>query len=99
MQCYMSSRSQSVVWNNVTSASIGLSYGVPQGSILGPLLFLLMVADMPGYVTQGATNNVNQKMMCYADDSSLYGSSKCNLSLHIRSVHEKIKRLDLISFQ
>ena len=81
MKCYMSEWSQSVVWNNVTSKSLDLSYGMPQGSILGPLLFLVMVADLPGYVTQGTTNNVNSKMTCFADDSAVYASSKCASSL------------------
>ena len=81
MKCYMSGRSQSVVWNNTTSSPLGLTHGVPQGSILGPLLFLVMVADLPRYVTQGIPNNVNAKMTCYADDSTVYASSKSAISL------------------
>ena len=50
-----------------------LTHGVAQGSILGPLLFLVMVADLPKYVTNGTPN---AKMMCYADDSTLYQSAK-----------------------
>jgi hypothetical protein len=76
MRCYMSDRSQSVIWNNTTSSPLSLTYGVPQGSILGPLLFLVMVANLPSYVTHGAPKNVKVNMMCYGDDSTLYASSK-----------------------
>ena len=42
---YMSGRSQKVLWNDTLSGPCPLTHGVPQGSILGPLLFLVMVAD------------------------------------------------------
>ena len=50
---------------------------------MDPLLFLVMVSELPGYVTNGAQENVNAKMVCYADDSTLYASSKCEDSLRI----------------
>ena len=64
IELYMSDRSQSVVWNNSTSNPINLTHGVPQGSILGPLLFLVMVSELPKYVTEGTQGNVNAKMIC-----------------------------------
>ena len=44
---YMTGRSQSVIWNGKKSEPCPLTHGVAQGSILGPLLFLVMVADLP----------------------------------------------------
>ena len=81
MQSYMSGCSQSVIWNNVTSKPLELTYGVPQGSILGPLLFLVMVADLPQFVTHRTQHDVNARMTRYADDSTLYASSKSIPSL------------------
>ena len=46
-ESYMTGRSQKTLWNNILSNSLPLTHGVPQGSILGPILFLVMVADMP----------------------------------------------------
>ena len=73
LKSYMSGRSQSVIWNDNQSGPLSLTHGVAQGSILGPLLFLIMVADLPEYFTQGSTN---AKMTNYADDSTLSVVSK-----------------------
>lgn len=78
LKSYMSGRSQSVIWNGTKSSPLPLTHGVAQGSILGPLLFLVMVADLPNYVTRGTKN---AQMMCYADDSTLYQTAKSKESL------------------
>lgn len=44
---YLSDRSQYTVINNITSKRSSLNIGVPQGSTLGPLLFLLYINDIP----------------------------------------------------
>jgi hypothetical protein len=43
---YLSNRSQRVVLNGTSSQSLPVQAGVPQGSILGPILFLIYVNDI-----------------------------------------------------
>ena len=60
---YLSGRQQTVDVNGNLSSFLDISCGVPQGSILGPLLFLLYVNDMHISVTC--------RLALYADDSAL----------------------------
>jgi hypothetical protein len=66
---YLSGRTQITVINNVSSGSCKITCGVPQGSILGPLLFLLYINDLPK--CQLASNGrlfADDTNLTYADD-------------------------------
>ena len=70
-QSYLSNRSQNVLWNGILSKPLPLNRGVPQGSILGPILFLAMIYDMPKFLTR-ETLVTSSKVMGYADDTTVY---------------------------
>ena len=64
---YLSDRSFSVKIGFVNGRSMLLIYGVPQGSVLGPLLFILYISDLPAIAS-----SFDVLCQSYADDSNLY---------------------------
>ena len=77
---YLNGRYQHVQHNNEKSNELEIKTGVPQGSILGPLLFLLYVNDLPMAIHKSSLD-------MYADDSTLYTSGR-NFSVIEQSLQE-----------
>lgn len=69
IQSYMEERFQFVSLTNVNSNLIIVTYGVPQGSVLGPLLFVLYVNDI-------CEVSKLLKLVLFADDTSIYCSGQ-----------------------
>ena len=67
---YLSGRIQRVALDGHYSEWLDVTSGVPQGSILGPLLFILYINDLPDQIQQPT------EMALYADDSKLYRTIK-----------------------
>ena len=72
--------------NGVDSNINDINVGVPQGSCLGPLLFLVYINDFPCIIK-------NSKVSMYADDTSVYHSSKDTMQLNT-ALNEELRRLD-----
>ena len=79
---YLMNRQQRVLANNIVSDSLPITQGVPQGSIIGPLLYIIYANDIASIIK-------HSQVAFYADDTVIY--SKCK-SL---KKAQKLLRLDL----
>ena len=66
---YLTHRQQRVINNGKLSELREVNAGVPQGSVLGPFLFILFANDIGNFIERGQIN-------CYADDAVIYTSAK-----------------------
>ena len=62
---FLTNRTQSVVLNNTTSSSVPVTSGVPQGTVLEPVLFLIFINNLPDNIKKSDIH-------LFADDCILY---------------------------
>ena len=84
---YLSGRTQYVFYNGESSSLKEISCGVPQGSVLGPLLFLIYINDLP---------NISEKLQffLFADDTNIYYESH-DLQYMEKELNKELEQLIL----
>ena len=94
---YLFNRTQRVAINNELSDSSAVNCGVPQGSILGPLLFLLFINDLP--LTLHETISW---VDLYADDTTIYeqnvyiSTPQSNLQKYLNLLHDWCRKNGMV---
>ena len=88
-ESYLSGRPQFVSIDGQRSDSLLIKQGVPQGSVLGPALFLLFVNDIPLHLT-------NSTVDVYADDTTITASTNfsdlCSMTQRLNSDLDVVRR-------
>ena len=88
-ESYLSGRQQFVSIDGQRSDSLLIKQGVPQGSVLGPALFLLFVNDIPLHLT-------NSTVDIYADDTTINASAHfsdlCSMTQRLNSDLDAVQR-------
>ena len=85
LRSYLTDRKQMVFFDNVYSKTCKTTHGVPQGSILGPLLFLIYIDDLKNCSTL-------LKFILFADDTNIFNMHN-NLTTLINTTNQELQNL------
>ena len=83
---YLTIRSQKVQYGKELSSSLPLDFGVPQGSLLGPLLFVIYINDLPKCL-------MHSEISMYADDTVIYYTGS-HVNVIRENLQEDLKRVE-----
>ena len=83
---YLTDRKQYIDCDSISTKMVQVKVGVPQGSNLGPLLFLLYINDLPLCLKHG-------KCTMFADDTTLYNSSNNSIDV-VRKMNVDLENLN-----
>ena len=86
LSSYLSNRKQYVKYNGCESSFLGITCGVPQGSVTGPILFILYINDI-------CNASQRLKMVLFADDTNGFCSGK-ELSDLVKTVNFELQKLN-----
>ena len=87
LSSYLSDRKQKIKLDGNESEWCTLLNGVPQGSILGPLLFTILLTDIDSVIN-------NSKHHCYADDTQVFAKCKVdNVENCINEINQDLKNI------
>jgi len=84
---YLENRSQRVKFNGILSDPVAVNLGVPQGSVLGPLLFLLYINDLTKIVCG------NCEIRLFADDALIYTTGYASQEIN-DNLNEQMGRIE-----
>ena len=79
LRTFLTKRYMKVVVDGESSSKVSVDSGVPQGTVLGPLLFLWHINDLP--------LAVNSKVRLFADDCLLYKLDHSETTLHYKMTY------------
>jgi hypothetical protein len=85
VRSYVAGRSQLVRVGQKQSATVACEFGVPQGSVLGPLLYTLYVAPIAAIIA-----SFDVQHMQYADDTTLYIALDSNADFNLDYCFEAV---------
>ena len=86
---FLSNRKQIIILNGQVSTWTSVNAGVPQGSILGPLLFLIYINDL--------SNNLSSNVKLFADSTSLF-SVIHDIHVFSRELNQDLKKISECAF-